>query len=80
MNWLSTLITSPSGAKSHSRFIALLVAFSATVFMWKLIIMGGMSIEYFIAYLCYGFGAQTFNKLLDIIRGRLGGASNKIPQ
>ena len=71
MNWLSTLITSPSGAKSHSRFIALLVAFSATVFMWKLIIMGGMSIEYFIAYLCYGFGAQTFNKLLDIVRGKI---------
>ena len=70
MNWLLSLITSPSGAKSHSRFIALLVAFSATVFMWKLILMGGMSIEYFIAYLCYGFGAQTFNKLLDIVRGK----------
>lgn len=71
MNFLNELITSEN-VKSHSRFIALLVAFSATVFMWKLIIMGGMSIEYFVAYLAYGMGHQTVNKALDIVRAKFG--------
>lgn len=69
MNFINDLITSDK-VKSHSRFIALLVAFSATVFMWKLIIMGGMSIQYFVAYLLYGMGHQTVNKALDIIRAK----------
>jgi hypothetical protein len=43
----------------------MLVAFAATIFMWKLIILGGMSLEYFIAYLAYGTGHQTINKFLD---------------
>lgn len=54
-----------TGMYSHSRIIALLVAIGATVFMWKLILLGGMSIEYFIAYLAYGTGYQTMNKFLD---------------
>lgn len=67
---LIDLITS-HGVKSHSRFIALLVAFGASAFMWKLIIVGGMSIEYFVAYLTYGCGVQTVNKGLDILRSFL---------
>jgi hypothetical protein len=55
-----------TGRYSHARLIALLVAIAATVFMWKLIIMGGMSLEYFIAYLAYGTGHQSLNKFLDI--------------
>lgn len=54
-----------TGRYSHSRIIALFVALGATVFMWKLIIIGGMSIEYFVAYLTYGTGYQTMNKYLD---------------
>lgn len=54
-----------TGQYSHARIIAMLVAFAATIFMWKLIIMGGMSIDYFISYLAYGTGAQTLNKFLD---------------
>lgn len=54
-----------TGLYSHARIIAMLVAFAATVFMWKLILMGGMNIEYFIAYLAYGTGSQTLNKFLD---------------
>lgn len=54
-----------TGQYSHARIIAILVAFAATIFMWKLIIMGGMSIDYFISYLAYGTGAQTLNKFLD---------------
>ena len=50
---------------SHARIIAVVVAFAATIFMWKLIILGGMTIEYFIAYLAYGTGHQTLNKYLD---------------
>lgn len=54
-----------TGRYSHARLIALLVAMAATVFMWKLILLGGMSLEYFIAYLAYGTGHQSLNKYLD---------------
>lgn len=54
-----------TGRYSHSRVIAMLVAIAATIFMWKLIILGGMSLEYFIAYLAYGTGHQSLNKYLD---------------
>ena len=43
----------------------MLVAFAATVFIWKLIILGGMTVEYFICYCAYGTGHQTLNKFLD---------------
>jgi len=54
-----------TGKYSHSRIIAMLVAFGATAFMWKLAIMGTLTIEYFLAYLAYGTSYQTVNKLLD---------------
>lgn len=54
-----------TGRYSSSRLIALLVAFAATVFMWKLVILGGMTIEYFLAYLSYGTGTAGLNKFLD---------------
>jgi hypothetical protein len=70
MNELKKLIKeslqdNTTGRYSHARVIALLVALAATVFMWKLIIAGGMTIEFFIAYLAYGTGHQTLNKFLD---------------
>ena len=54
-----------TGRYSHSRIIAMLVAIAATVFMWKLILIGGMTLEYFVAYLSFGTGFQTLNKFLD---------------
>ncbi len=54
-----------NGNYSHARIIAMLVAFGATIFMWKLIIAGGMTVEYFFGYLAYGTGHQTLNKFLD---------------
>ena len=54
-----------TGRYSSSRLIALLVAFAATVFMWKLVILGGMTIDYFMAYLAYGTGTASLNKFLD---------------
>lgn len=54
-----------TGKYSHSRIIAMLVSLASTIFMWKLIVLGGMNIEYFIAYLAYGTGYQTMNKFLD---------------
>ncbi len=54
-----------TGRYSSARVIAMLVAIAATVFMWKLVIVGGMSIEYFLAYLAYGTGTQSLNKFLD---------------
>ena len=54
-----------TGKYSHARVIALFGFFAATVFMWKLIILGGMTIDYFIAYITYTTSTQTFNKYLD---------------
>ena len=54
-----------TGHYSHARIIAMLVAFAATIFMWKLIVLGGMSIEYFLGYLAYGTGSVSLNKFLD---------------
>lgn len=54
-----------TGGYSHARIIAMLVALAATVFMWKLILLGGMTIDYFMAYLAYGTGSISLNKLLD---------------
>lgn len=54
-----------TGRYSHARILSMLVALAATVFMWKLIILGGMALEYFIAYLAYGAGHQSLNKFLD---------------
>ncbi len=54
-----------TGRYSSARVIAMLVAISATIFLWKLIVLGGMSIEYFVAYLAYGTGTTSLNKFLD---------------
>lgn len=54
-----------TGRYSSARVIAMLVAIAATVFMWKLVLLGGMSIEYFISYLAYGTGSSTINKFID---------------
>jgi hypothetical protein len=54
-----------TGRYSSARVIAMLVAIAATVFMWKLVLLGGMSIDYFVAYLAYGTGTASLNKFLD---------------
>jgi hypothetical protein len=54
-----------TGRYSSARVIAMLVAVAATIFMWKLVILGGLSIDYFIAYLAYGTGTASLNKFLD---------------
>ena len=60
-----TLQDNTTAKYSHAKVIALLVCIAATVFMWKLIILGGMTLSYFLAYLAYGTGHQTLNKFLD---------------
>jgi hypothetical protein len=60
-----TLQDNTTGKYSHSKVIAMLVCVAATIFMWKLIIMGGMTLSFFLAYLAYGTGHQTLNKFLD---------------
>lgn len=62
---IEPLIDSNTGKFSQARIISMLVAVAATIFIWKLILLGGMSVEYFIAYLAYGTGHQTLNKFLD---------------
>lgn len=59
------LSDSKSGKYSHAKVIAIVGFLAATMFMWKLIILGGMTIEYFVAYITYTTGTQTFNKFLD---------------
>ena len=64
-DFILKLLTDKNGNLSHARVIALGVGFSATIFMWKLLIMNQMTIDFFIAYLTYGSGHQVFNKWLD---------------
>ena len=54
-----------TGKYSSTRVIAMLVAIASTVFMWKLVLLGGMTIEYFMAYMAYGAGSFSLNKFLD---------------
>jgi len=72
-----TLQDNTTGKYSHSKVIAFLVCIAATVFMWKLILIGGMTLEYFIAYLAYGTGHQTLNKYLDYKRNGNGNGNGK---
>lgn len=66
-------ITDQHGNVSHARLIALLVGFSATVFMWKLTVTGALTIEYFMAYLAYGVVHLNLSKSLDVLNNFLGG-------
>ena len=54
-----------TGRYSHSRVIAMLVAIFSTMLIIKLTWGGGLTIDYFIAYLSFGVGHQSLNKFLD---------------
>lgn len=60
-----TLSDNTTGKYSHAKVIAMFGFFAATVFIWKLIILGTLGIEFFVTYLVYCTGTQTFNKWLD---------------
>lgn len=60
------------GNYSHARLIALLVGFSATFFMWKLMVMSQMTIDYFLYYLGYGVIHMNVSKALDVLGAFLG--------
>ena len=61
------------GNYSHARLIALLVGFSATFFMWKLMVMGEMTTDYFLYYLSYGVIHMNVSKALDVMNNFFGG-------
>jgi hypothetical protein len=60
------------GNLSHARLIAVMVAASATVFMWKLTIMGELTETYFLYYLIMGVVHMNISKSLDVINNFLG--------
>ena len=60
------------GNYSHARLIAVLVGLSATVFMWKLTIMGQLTTEYFLYYLTYGVAHMNISKFLDVVNNFIG--------
>lgn len=60
------------GNYSHARLIAVLVGISATIFMWKLTIMGQLTAEYFLYYLTYGVVHMNVSKFLDVMNNFLG--------
>jgi len=74
VDFFKQILQTRDGQYSLARVISLLVAIAATAFVWKLILMGGLTVDIFIAYLAYGTGNQTLNKLLDIRAGALTGA------
>ena len=42
-----------------------MVAVSATIFMWKMVLLHEVTAEYFIAYLAFGTGHASLSKFLD---------------
>jgi hypothetical protein len=64
-----TLQDNTTGKYSHAKIIAMIAAVAAPIYMWKLIIIGGMTIEYFVAYLTWCTSHQTINKYLDVRKG-----------
>jgi hypothetical protein len=65
MNLLQEILKDRQGKYSHARLISLIGAVAASVFIWKLIVLGGMTPEYFLLYLIYVSGQQLVNKHLD---------------
>lgn len=65
------------GNYSHARLIALLVGFSATFFMWNLMILGQLNTEYFLYYLGYGVIHMNVSKALDVLNNFLGSRNAK---
>lgn len=72
MKWLSRFLIDDKGNWSHARLIAVLVGFSATVFMWKLLVTNDMNVTYFLYYLSYGVIHQNVNKALDVLGAKVG--------
>jgi len=59
-----------TGKYSHAKVIAVCGFFAVTAFLWKMILTGALTIDFFIAYLTYCTGTQTLNKLLDTNKTR----------
>lgn len=72
MNILRQAVTNERGNVSHARIIALLVAFCATAFMWKLLLLNQMTLEYFIAYITMGVVHLNVSKALDVVQSIVG--------
>lgn len=60
-----SLSDNSTGKYSAGKIVLMLTSVAATVFMWKLIIAGGMSLDFFIAYLAFGSGHSNISKWLD---------------
>lgn len=65
MNFILSLIKDDSKRLSLNKTILFIVAASATLFMWKLVIQHELTVEYFITYLAFGSGHTSLNKFLD---------------
>ena len=72
MKALQRFLQDDKGNYSHARLIALLVGFSATVFMWKLTIGGQLTSDYLLYYLAYGIIHMNVSKALDVLNNFLG--------
>lgn len=77
MSWfdksqLGCFLQDDKGQLSHARLIAVMVGFSATFFMWKLTVTGGLTETYFLYYLAYGIIHMNVSKALDVMNNFLG--------
>lgn len=64
-NYIKELTTDDSGRPSLVKNILFWGFISSTAIMWKLTVMGGMSVEYFGAYLMLVCTQHLSNKYLD---------------
>ena len=65
-----TLQDSKTGKYSHAKVIAMAGFLALTIFVWKIILTGTLTIEFFLAYAAYCTGHQTINKFLDTKKGK----------
>jgi len=67
MEFLKSALSDAGGNVSHARIIAMLVGITASIIMWKIMLMGELNTTYFLYYLGYGVIHMNVSKALDVL-------------
>lgn len=67
IEFIKSALSDADGNVSHARIIAMLVGATASIIMWKLMLMGGLNTTYFLYYLGYGVVHMNVSKALDVL-------------
>jgi hypothetical protein len=58
-------LTAPNGKYSSAKIILMFGFMIASLVLWKALILGNLSIEFFVAYLAFISGHNNISKFLD---------------